>query len=63
MAKKIIWTPEAEKTFAAVIDYLQQHWSNREIQAFIERVNSVAEHIKGILYLTDQLEKKMYVKR
>ena len=46
MAKKIIWTAEAEKTFGAVIDYLHQHWSNREIQNFIERLSSVTEHIK-----------------
>ena len=46
MAKKIIWTPQAEKTFAAVVDYLQHHWSDREIQTFIERVNSITEHIK-----------------
>ena len=46
MAKKIIRTPEAEKTFGTVIDYLQQQWSEREIKYFIERVNSVTEHIK-----------------
>ncbi len=46
MAKKIIWTPEAEKTFKAVIDYLERHWSKKEIQNFIERVNSVTEHVK-----------------
>ena len=46
MAKKIIWTPEAEKTFDAIIDYLQEYWSEREIGNFIERVNSVTEHIK-----------------
>lgn len=46
MAKTIIWTPEAEKTFDAVIDYLQQHWSGREIKNFIKRVSSVTDHIR-----------------
>ncbi|MBI4945899.1 MAG: hypothetical protein HY840_05805 [Bacteroidetes bacterium] len=45
MAKKIIWTHEGEKTFEAVTDYLQQHWSEREIIIFFKRVNNVAEHI------------------
>lgn len=45
MVEKVIWTPEAEKTFDAVIAYLQQHWSEREIKNFIERVNNVVEHI------------------
>ncbi|MEK6616726.1 MAG: type II toxin-antitoxin system RelE/ParE family toxin [Bacteroidota bacterium] len=45
MVEKVIWTPEAEKTFDAVISYLQQHWSEREIKNFIERINDVVEHI------------------
>jgi plasmid stabilization system protein ParE len=46
MAKKIIWTPEAEKTFDSVLDYLDKHWSERELKNFVERVSSVIEHIR-----------------
>ena len=46
MAKKIIWTPEAEKTYDAIIDYLQEHWGEKEIVNFIKRTNSVVMHIK-----------------
>ena len=45
MVKKIIWTPEAEKSFEAVIDYLQKHWSQRELEKFIEQVNNIVYHI------------------
>ncbi len=45
MVKKITWTPEAEKTFESVIDYLQQYWSEWEIKNFIERADSVTEQI------------------
>ena len=35
MAFKIIWSPEAEKTFEAIIDYLEKHWTEREIRKFV----------------------------
>jgi len=41
MAQKIIWTPQAEKTFEAIIDYLQKNWSNREVEKFMTRTNKV----------------------
>lgn len=45
MAKKISWTPEAERSFEAVVEYLEENWTDREVVKFIERVNRVAEHI------------------
>lgn len=45
MAKKIIWTPEAEKTFEAIISHLQEHWSNKEIKKFVEKLDRILEHI------------------
>ena len=45
MAKEIIWTPQAEKTHDAVINYLEQEWSEKEVIKFIEKVNSIVQHI------------------
>ena len=45
MVKKIIWTPKAEKSFDTVIAYLEEHWSEREVGHFIEKVNTIIEHI------------------
>jgi plasmid stabilization system protein ParE len=45
MVKKIIWTPRAEKSFDSVILYLQEHWSEKEIINFIEKSNTVIQHI------------------
>lgn len=45
MAKTIIWTPEAEKTLDDIIDYIDQHWSQKEVRNFIERVDRVTDHI------------------
>lgn len=32
---KIIWSPEAERTFDAIINYLEENWSEKEIRNFI----------------------------
>lgn len=45
MAKEIIWTPQAEKTHDAVIDYLNEEWSEKEVMKFIEKSDDVIKHI------------------
>ena len=45
MVKKVIWTPEAEKSFDAVIAYLEEHWTRREIKNFLEQTNVIIQHI------------------
>ena len=45
MVKKIIWTPKAEKSFDAVINYLQEHWSQKEVISFVRKVDVVVFHI------------------
>ena len=50
MAKVVIWTLEAEETFGAVIEYLAEKWTEREIEHFVrstERVMGlISEHPK-----------------
>ncbi len=31
MVKQIVWTPQAEKTLAQVVDYLDKEWTEKEI--------------------------------
>ncbi|MGQ0827467.1 MAG: type II toxin-antitoxin system RelE/ParE family toxin [Bacteroidota bacterium] len=45
MVKEIIWTPEAERTYDTVIAYLLEDWTNAEARKFIEKVNSIVNHI------------------
>jgi plasmid stabilization system protein ParE len=35
VALKIVWTPRAEKGFERIILYLEENWSEREVQSFI----------------------------
>ena len=41
MAYKIRWTPEAEKTFDAIILYLDEKWTEREIVNFVIKTNDL----------------------
>lgn len=35
MALKIVWTPRAEKGFEKILAYIQENWTQREVQNFI----------------------------
>lgn len=36
MALKILWTPQAEKGYDNIINYLAEKWTDREIKSFIQ---------------------------
>ena len=38
MVRKIIWLPEAIRTYLGIIDYLQSEWTEQEIAKFAELV-------------------------
>jgi hypothetical protein len=35
MAKEIIWSPQSEETFYKVVEYLQENWTENELNNFI----------------------------
>jgi len=36
------WLPEAEGTYALVLEYLEQNWASREITKFIDRTDEIS---------------------
>lgn len=48
MAHQIKWLSKAKKTFEANIDYLQKHWSKKEIINFVssvdQKLNNISNH-------------------
>ncbi len=48
MAKEIIWSPQSEITFFRVLEYLYEHWTEKEVTHFIAAtekvINYIAEH-------------------
>lgn len=45
MAKVVNWTPEAEETFDAIIEYLANNWTEREIKHLVKSTMKVIELI------------------
>jgi len=45
MVKEIKWTTEAEETFDQIIDYLENNWTEREIERFVIAAEQVIEYI------------------
>ena len=51
MAYKVIWSPEAIYTFNRIIEYLDAHWTSKEIIKFIERTEDVVSLLEQNPYL------------
>jgi plasmid stabilization system protein ParE len=41
MNYSIVWSPESKRTFESIIQYLEENWSTRGINNFIQRVSIV----------------------
>jgi len=41
----IKWLPEAETTYASVIEYLEENWTSKEIRSFIDQTDEVINFI------------------
>lgn len=54
MNYSVKWMPEAEITYAMVIEYLEENWTIKEINNFLDRtdevVNFIAQNPKQYLY-------------
>ena len=58
MAKEIKWTPESIETFNGIIDYLQNNWSEREIENFVEATDQIIDYITNHPKMFRQTDKK-----
>jgi plasmid stabilization system protein ParE len=45
MPYKIVWTTEANQTYLQVLEYLQEKWTEKEVNNFITRTETVLFHI------------------
>ena len=41
-----MWTPEAERTFQAQLDYLEENWPEVTLRKFIDRVFEVIDQLE-----------------
>jgi arsenate reductase-like glutaredoxin family protein len=41
MALKVKWTKEAKVTYQNVLDYLKENWTQKELQKFVAKTDSI----------------------
>lgn len=58
MAYEIVWLPKAALRFDEIIVWLQIHWTDKEIAAFISRTEEVITMIKDNPLLYRKSEKR-----
>ena len=58
MAYKIIWAPEAERTFDEIIEYLTTEWTEREIKIFIRETEKTISIVSKNPFLFRNSEKE-----
>lgn len=46
MAFKVRWSQEAEETFDAIVEYLENNWTEKEIRNFVRMSNKVIQQIE-----------------
>ena len=46
MANKIVWLPKAERRYEEIIDWLHEHWTDKEIAKFVASTDEVIELIR-----------------
>lgn len=47
MAINVQWTPEAEETYDAIINYLEGRWSDKEVRFFVRATLRVLSQIEN----------------
>ena len=45
MALQIVWTPEADREFERIIEYLLQEWLEKEVVQFVETTDKIIDYI------------------
>ena len=58
MAKEIIWSPQSEATFYKVSDYLQENWTEKEVENFLASTENVISYISEYPLMFRKTNKK-----
>jgi len=46
MSRAVVWSPAAENDFEDILDYLQNNWSDKAINKFIDKVDDYIQLIR-----------------
>jgi plasmid stabilization system protein ParE len=60
---KVSWTPKALKSFMEIVDFLNEKWTKKEVDAFAEQTDKVIEQIAENPYMFVATEKRKNVRK
>lgn len=60
---KVSWTPTARVTYFSVIAYLEEAWTKREIQNFVDETEKVISQIIADPHMFEESRKKTNVRK
>ena len=63
MALEIVWTKRAETGYAEIIEYLETHFTEREIRNFVSSSNQFFELLCQYPEMLESSKKQKYVRR
>ena len=58
MSYDVIWSPEAELSYVNILQYLNEHWSYSELEAFDNIVNEAVDRISKSPMMYQYLKEK-----
>ena len=60
---KVLWTHKAIKSFNKIVDFLNERWTKKEIDAFAEQTDKVIEQISENPYMFVATENRKNVRK
>ena len=60
---KVCWTPESKITYLKILAYLDESWSQRELQNFVDTVENVINQIIDEPYMFGASPKKKNIRK
>ncbi len=58
MAKEVIWSQRSETTFYKVVEYLQENWTEKEVDSFVAATENVINYISEFPFMFRKTNKK-----
>lgn len=44
MTRSVTWSPVAKRSYYQILEYLEEHWTQKELSAFINRTEEAIGH-------------------
>lgn len=60
---RLRWTPKARRSYTEILNYLDTHWTEKEIKIFIAKVDHLLELIRHNPELGEESKKKRSVRK